>query len=128
MRIAKAHGGERGIVMKSSGAFIFLASLLAAAIAHADPQPIAHTHTGNHSLMNPDLPVYNLEISWVEPPEGTMIECAAVPEVPDVENLAAIAAMLSQDPAMESMALTFYQAMSNLAHYRIHAVNCLQGL
>ena len=114
--------------MKLSGTSIVLAAVLLAGPAIADPQPTVHNHSGNYSAMNANLPEFDMEITWVEPPEGVMIECPEIPDVPDVEQLAAIAGMLSQDPTLESLALTFYQAMSNLAHYRIHAVSCLQGL
>jgi len=103
-----------------------LVGLSAGAFAHPDSE--IHVHEGTYDTMNTDLPKSDLEVTWTEPPEGVMIECPTIPDVPDVESLQGIVTLLDDTPNSEDLQRAFYQAMSNLSHYRMHAIGCLQGL
>ncbi len=105
---------------------VLLAGLSTVVFAH--PESEVHVHEGTYDTMNPDLPGSDLEITWTEPPEGVMIECPTIPDVPDEEGLQEIVTILDDTPGSEDLQRTFYHALSNLVHYRMHAIDCLQGL
>ncbi len=109
--------------------FLVLTLLLvsgAAVLAHPDSE--IHVHTGPYDAMNTDLPASDLEITWTEPPEGVMIECPTIPDAPDSESMQQIVVILETMEGSEHLQRALYQALSNLVHYRMHAIDCLQGL